>query len=198
MPSLHLIRHARPALDPTTPAGEWHLAADGSVDALRRSAALPETAAWFTSPEPKARETAALLGPASATVVADLREAGRGDGWFADPAAFERAVAGFLTDGTIPPGLAWETRAAVTARIVAAVEGILAANPGRDCVVVGHGTALTLLVASLTGAAPDAVAWRSLAMPDHCSFAREPDRLRWLSRWGEWRRGVQSRHGSGR
>jgi hypothetical protein len=33
-------------------------------------------------------------------------------------------------------------------------------------VLVGHGTAWTVLVAELTGAEPDLARWRAMAMPD--------------------------------
>jgi broad specificity phosphatase PhoE len=38
-------------------------------------------------------------------------------------------------------------------------------HPG-DLVLVGHGTAWTVLVSELTGRAPDLDAWARLAMPD--------------------------------
>ena len=36
----------------------------------------------------------------------------------------------------------------------------------EEVVLVGHGTAWTLAVAALTGAAPDLERWRTMAMPD--------------------------------
>jgi len=47
-------------------------------------------------------------------------------------------------------------------------------GPG-DVVLVGHGTAWTLLVAELTGEPPDLERWRSLGMPDVITV---PTRLR--------------------
>ena len=43
-----------------------------------------------------------------------------------------------------------------------AVAGILAAHPTDNVVLVGHGTAWTLLVSELTGRPPDLTAWRNL------------------------------------
>jgi broad specificity phosphatase PhoE len=49
---------------------------------------------------------------------------------------------------------------------VPAVEGVLAACAGTDVVLVGHGTAWTVLAAALSGARPDLDRWRALRMPD--------------------------------
>jgi hypothetical protein len=46
------------------------------------------------------------------------------------------------------------------------VRGILHVHAGEDVVLVGHGTAWTLVVAELTGHRPDLDRWRALAMPD--------------------------------
>lgn len=43
---------------------------------------------------------------------------------------------------------------------------LLAEHPRDDLVLVGHGTAWTLLLAELTGSAPDLDAWAALRMPD--------------------------------
>jgi broad specificity phosphatase PhoE len=51
-------------------------------------------------------------------------------------------------------------------RVVPAVRRILDVHGGDDVVLVGHGTAWTVLVAGLTGREPDLGRWESLAMPD--------------------------------
>jgi len=113
---LHLVRHGRPLVVRGVPAAEWDLdpAAYDDVWALRASGRLPTRAAWFTSPEPKAIQTAQLL-----------------------------------TDADVP-----------------AVRRVLAVHAGEDVVLVGHGTAWTLVVAALTGGPADVDRWRTLAMPD--------------------------------
>jgi broad specificity phosphatase PhoE len=65
---------------------------------------------------------------------------------------------------TIRPG--WEPIAQTRSRVVAAVRRVLEEHPGRDVVLVGHGTAWTLLTAFLTGTEPDLEKWRTLTMPD--------------------------------
>ena len=60
----------------------------------------------------------------------------------------------------------WEPLARCRDRVTRAVRGILAAHSTDNVVLVGHGTAWTLLVSELTGQPPDLTAWRNLRMPD--------------------------------
>jgi broad specificity phosphatase PhoE len=80
-----------------------------------------------------------------------------------------------------PAAEGWEAAAATRERARAA---LAAAPAGRDVVLVGHGTAWTLLVAAITGDPPDIVAWRRMTLPDHCLLDGE----RMVSPWGAWRR----------
>jgi broad specificity phosphatase PhoE len=164
--TIHLVRHGRPVVDRSRPASEWELdpAAYDDVWALRTSGRLPERAAWFSSPEPKALATAELLTDGEVGVVEGLREHVRSSTeWVDDFAdAVRRAFA--VPDAVAVPG--WEPLAACRDRVVAAVEGIVAAYGDSDVVLVGHATAWTVLAAALTGTAPDLERWRSLAMPD--------------------------------
>lgn len=183
MTTLHLIRHARPVIDPGSPPADWTLAEDdGSTGSLK--AVLPERARWFSSPEAKARQTAAWLTAETVEVVDSLRETGR-TGFFADEAAFRSTVTAYLRDGVAPDG--WEPRVEATLRIVDTALGVLGAFPDDDIVLVGHGTAFTLLVGALTGAPPDVGAWTKLRMPDHCALRLLPeDAFEVVSPWGAW------------
>ena len=163
---LFLVRHGRPLVDRSRPASEWELdpAAYDDVWALRTSGRLPERAVWFSSPEPKAVATAELLTDDDLGVVDGLCEHIReGTEWLED---FEDAVrrAFAVPDAVAVPG--WEPLAVCRERVVAAVDGILAACADSDVVLVGHGTAWTVLAAVLTRTQPDLQRWRSLAMPD--------------------------------
>jgi broad specificity phosphatase PhoE len=60
----------------------------------------------------------------------------------------------------------WEPLATCRHRVTTTARGLVADNPGTDLVLVGHGTAWTVLVAELTGDQPDLDRWRDLAMPD--------------------------------
>lgn len=163
MTVLHLVRHGRPEIDPATPASTWPLATGAYDEVVGWSHGLPAGARWATSPEPKARATAALLHPGPLDIVDGLAEHRREAGWISDfPGTVERAFA--ASDQPAAPG--WEPLDACRDRVLAAVQELLAAAPGEDLVLVGHGTAWTVLVATLTGRGPDLDRWRSLGMPD--------------------------------
>jgi len=160
------VRHGRPLVDRDRPAHAWELdpAAYDDIWALRESGRLPRGAAWFSSPEPKALATAELLTDSEVGVVDGLREHRReSTEWVED---FEDAVrrAFAVPDAAAVPG--WEPLADCRDRVVAAVEPLLAAYGDEDVVLVGHGTAWTVLAAALTGTEPDLERWRAWAMPD--------------------------------
>ena len=163
--TLFLVRHGRPLIDPDRPASSWDLDPAGFDDvwALRESARLPAGAAWFCSPEPKAQQTAQLLTDGDVGIVDELREHERAAGWHDDFADRVRAV---FADPATPAAPGWEPLDATRARLVPAVRRILDVHGDDDVVLVGHGTAWTLLVADLTGREPDLARWTSLGMPD--------------------------------
>lgn len=163
--TLHLVRHGRPLIEPQRPAAEWDLDPVGFDDiwALRESDRLPRRPSWFCSPEPKAQQTAQLLTDGEVGIIDDLREHQRAAGMLDD--FRERVRAAFAEpDQSAAPG--WEPLSALGARLVPAVRRILDVHGDDDVVLVGHGTAWTLLVAELTGQEPDLVRWDSLGMPD--------------------------------
>lgn len=161
---LFLVRHGQPVFDRDRPAATWELdpAAYDAVWALRDR--LPHGASWYSSPEPKALQTAHLLTDTVVGVIDDLREHERDStGWIDDfPDVVRRAFA--EPDRPANPG--WEPLAACRARISAAVSPLLGAHQDEDVVLVGHGTAWTVLVAELSGEPPDLGRWEKLAMPD--------------------------------
>ncbi|MEO5708347.1 MAG: histidine phosphatase family protein [Nocardioidaceae bacterium] len=173
---LHLVRHGRPLLDPDAAADTWPLDPAGlaDVDALRASGRLPADADWFSSPEPKARETAARLTDRPVTVVDDLGEQRRGAHWFDSAESFGAAVrtAFERPDDSAAPG--WEPLTRTRARVLAAVRLLVSEHPG-DLVLVGHGTAWTVLVAELTGRPPDLASWARLEMPDVWTVGDSPE-----------------------
>ncbi len=111
-------------------------------------------------------ETARRLTHRPVEVVPELAEHRRGVHWFADPADFRAAVRRVFEaphERVVPE---WEPLTALRERLLPAVRRILATHPDGDVVLAGHGTAWTLLVSELTGAAPDLDAWAALRMPD--------------------------------
>jgi broad specificity phosphatase PhoE len=163
---LYLVRHGRSLPVTGRPPHEWELDPEGFDDVweLRGSGRLPQRAVWFSSPEPKATATAQLLTEGEVGVVDALREHVRETAdWIED---FEATVRRAFAHPDEPAYDGWEPLAACRARVTRAVAGILSAHAGEDVVLVGHGTAWTVLVAELTGREPDLEAWRALAMPD--------------------------------
>jgi broad specificity phosphatase PhoE len=164
--ALYLVRHGRPILDTAVPASAWVLDPEHEylVEELAAQAPWPDDAVWYSSPEPKAARTAFLLAKREVPMVGDLREHDRGgSGWVPD---FAGAVREALTSPHVVARPGWEPIVRTRSRVVAAVRKILAKHPGRDVVLVGHGTAWTLLAAELTGTEPDLERWGNLAMPD--------------------------------
>ncbi len=167
--TLHLVRHGLPLIDPQRPAAEWELDPAGFDDiwALRESGRLPQQAAWFCSPEPKAQQTAQLLTDGEVGSLDELREHERGvTAWVEDRAEWHAVVRRVFTHPEEPAMPGWEPLDTTRARLLPAVRRILEVHGDDDVVLVGHGTAWTLLVAQLSKRAPDLERWRSLAMPD--------------------------------
>lgn len=163
---LFLVRHGRPLVDRSRPAHDWELDPAGydDVRALGGSGRLPQRAVWFSSPELRAVETARLLTEEGVAVVDDLREHVRDSrDWIED---FETVVRAAFAEPDLPAYPGWATLASCRDRVVPAVRDILEAHQDADVVLVGHGTAWTLVVSALTGEPPDLEAWQRLAMPD--------------------------------
>jgi broad specificity phosphatase PhoE len=80
MSRLHLVRHARPLVDPAAAPHTWELDPAGLPDAaaLATSLRLPTVAAWYSSPEPKAVGTARRLTDRPVAVIDELAEHRRG------------------------------------------------------------------------------------------------------------------------
>lgn len=163
--TLHLVRHGLPVLDPQQRAADWQLDPAGFDDiwALHESGRLPQRAAWFCSPEPKAQHTGSTADRRRGRGHRRLREHKRGPLWIED---FQDHVRAAFVRSDQPAAPGWEPLDTTRARLVPAVLRILAVHGDDDVVLVGHGTAWTLLVAELTGSEPDLQRWRSLAMPD--------------------------------
>lgn len=161
--TLFLVRHGRPLVDPATPAASWGLDPSGYDDVWALRDRLPAGASWYSSPEPKATESAQLLTDWPVGIIDDLHELERGVGWFADFGAVVRR--GFERPHE-PAAAGWESCTDCRTRVTAAVRPVLAVHAGEDVVLVGHGTAWTLLAAELTGMAPDVERWVALRFPD--------------------------------
>jgi broad specificity phosphatase PhoE len=162
--TLFLVRHGRPRIDRARPSHDWPLdpGYDDDVYALRPR--LPVSASWFSSPEPKAYTTARLLTESPIEIVGDLREQERHTtDWIDD---FDDVVHRAFARPDVPAYDGWEPLADTRRRVVRAVDDIVRGHPGDDVVLVGHGTAWTLVCSHLTGRLPDLALWSTLRMPD--------------------------------
>jgi broad specificity phosphatase PhoE len=168
---LHLVRHRRPVIEPGKPASSWQLddAAISEMQQLRTFMnANVRAASWYSSDEPKALGTARALTDGEIEVEPGLREAIRAD-WFPHQDQFRAAVLAAFGAPSRAGRPGWEPLDQTHARILAAVARIVDRSR-TDVVLVGHGTAWTLLVSEITGQPPDLESWRRLRMPDLCTL----------------------------
>jgi broad specificity phosphatase PhoE len=184
---LHLVRHAPSRQEPARPAEEWGLTEEAAAAAaqLRSSGVIPERATWYSSAEPKAALTAELLTTGAVTVDPRLGEQKRAAVWFDDEREYTACVERAFAEPDRPATQGWEPLNSTRDRVTAAMREIVSRTEG-PVVAVGHGTAWTLLVAELTGSAPDLAAWQAMSMPDHCLVDLRTGTV--ASPWGRWRR----------
>lgn len=178
MTHLYLIRHARTAWNNEDRLQGW---ADEPLDLVGRqqAQALAERLsanhfhAIYTSPLRRALETAAILAqPHGLPVALDdrLRERDVGE-WtgltFDDARA--RWPDRFEGDWRIQGAPGGEAQAALTARVAATFEDIVAAHPAGTVAVVSHGGALSAVLAHFLGIPPS----RAVSFSFHnTAFAR--------------------------
>ena len=159
---LHLIRHARPIpSDQNRTRWPLHPSAPTEIRRLSDSIDIPDSASWYSSPELRALATARLLSGKEPTIVNGLHEQERPDGIVDD---FEETVKRSFRFASRSAAPGWEPFDSVSERITNALDNFDKSTP---VVVVGHGVALSALVAVLTNQPPDFDAWRKMKMPDH-------------------------------
>lgn len=199
MTRLHLIRHGRPVVDASRTASAWRLAADDEPFAtLVAAPGFPRSNRWVSSSEPKAVDTArrlrGLLG-LSSDDVQHTRALGemRRPAVLADKAAFSRAVERSVENPAEPAAAGWETAESVLVRVrgeaARCCEQALA-DGSPDVVLVGHGTAWSLLVAEILDRPVNIAAWQRMRMPDWCvldvSIAAHRLTGSLIADWGGW------------
>ncbi len=169
MCKLILIKHSLPLIDPALPARQWRLSEEGRQRceelAVRVAALMPMQ--LFSSHEPKAQETAELVGARlnlAVTPVRDLHEHARENVPFLSPEEIHRSIKEFFRQ---PDALVFgeESARQTLERFTRAVAGIVAAHQNGDLAIVAHGTVITLLVAAHNAIDPYSF-WQQLALPD--------------------------------
>ena len=136
-------------IEPGRPARDWLLdrSAPAELDRLRQVLGRrAPSATWHSSDEPKALATARHLTDRSLRTWPALREAHRSD-WFATHEEFRAAVRDAFAEPARAARPGWEPLAGTRTRVSAVVADLIARD-GTELVLVGHGTAWTLLVSS--------------------------------------------------
>jgi broad specificity phosphatase PhoE len=172
MQKLILIKHARPAVDPSVAAEDWQLGPEGREAAGRLVERLRPYAfsQLFSSGEPKALQTAQLIGAALARPVEQvlgLEEHDRRDVPHMESRDFISLVA-LLFSQPDRLVLGNETADEAYARFGEAIDGIIQKEPG-DVAVVTHGTVISLFAQHRAKAEPFGL-WRRMGLPSFIVF----------------------------
>ncbi len=168
-----LIRHSAPEVDPSRPASDWSLSAEGVslCEGLASELERFLPAVMFSSPETKAMETAECIGlhlGIEYTVREELREHRR-PSVFLPQSEFQENVRGFFASrDRIVFGS--ESANDVARRIESEIRRAKADHPEGNILMVTHGTAMTSFTSRR--AAADAYSlWKSLDLPCFVAFA---------------------------
>ena len=176
MSRIYLVRHASPRVEPATPARAWGLSPRG-VDEAHRLAGAARTwgiAALYSSAEPKAAATAAIIGEALALPVwlVEGFEEQRWEEWVENADAFNAAVRHILEDPDTSVRAA-ETASAAATRLDAAL-CIVAEGPS-PAAVVSHGRVITAYLARALPLDDPYGFWRAIPMPGYACIERTPN-----------------------
>lgn len=178
---LLLIRHAHSRVDPSRPPHEWSLTERGSSGAAALAPLLARygPGRLLSSPEPKAEQTAVILGRhlgLDVQVVDGLREHDRtGVPFFGTQEEFDRRVTELFERPT-ERVLGCESALEARRRFSSALEDVLASYPEECMAFVTHGTVLSLFVGSLRTMEPLRL-WRRLGMPAYVAVEWPSGRL---------------------
>jgi broad specificity phosphatase PhoE len=158
-----LVRHALSAAEPDVDSRRWGLAGGARQDCVRLADAIGSRAAFVhTSDERKAVDTASAIAERWASAVRTDERFGEVRRPYTD-GDYRQIAADYLRNGNDE----WEPRDAVIDRFTAAIDQ--AGVHDDELVVVNHGLAMSLYVASLVDI--EAVAfWTALAFPDAWSL----------------------------
>lgn len=174
MPTLILIKHAMPEINPETPASQWRLSDVGR----RQCAPLAQQIARYApdlvvaSVEPKATETGRLLADQLGLAFSThegLHEHDRSNLRWSSTEQFEAQVARFFQQPT-ELVMGEETADAAHSRFAAAIADVVAGHPDSTTAVVAHGTVITLLVARAVGMEAFSL-WKKLELPSFVVFS---------------------------
>jgi broad specificity phosphatase PhoE len=145
---VHFVTHPEVAVDPSVPVPQWGLSEHGRA---RMTALSLRVAAIWSSTERKAMEAATILGASLGVSPRALEALGENHRpSFLPPEVFEATADRFFASPDVSVD-GWETARDAQARIVAAVDEVLAESPDGDVAIVAHGGVGTLLLCALRG-----------------------------------------------
>lgn len=168
MPKLILVKHSQPEIIPEVTAHEWRLSAEGRRRTIPLAARLAAyyPSKIFSSPEPKAYETAAAVGSRLGLPVQvnpRLHEHRRNSVAYLDAAGFQQSMRNFF-DHPEERVFGEETAAEARARFSGAVRRLMVQYPRQTIVVVSHGTVISLFSADCCHLEAYEI-WKQLALP---------------------------------
>jgi broad specificity phosphatase PhoE len=167
--TLILVRHAKSRVERARPPDEWSLSPAGERGAAVIAPMLERhrPGRLIASPEPKARQTAEILGRCldlDVEIANGLREHDRtGVPFFETQEEFERRVTELFERPT-ERVLGRESAVEACRRFSATVQGALDSRPEACLAFVTHGTVMSLFLGSLATLEPLGM-WRRLCMP---------------------------------
>jgi broad specificity phosphatase PhoE len=173
MRTIVLVKHAKPEQIPGAPSHDWPLSAAGREMCLPLAERLGKysPAAIVSSSEPKALQTAAIIGEKFATtveVVDGLHEHDRSNVPLMRTGEFISMMALFFKQ----PGkcvLGRESANEALARFEMALEEAKKKHPAGNLMVVTHGTVLALYLAKHSGV-NGYETWRSMGLPSYVAI----------------------------
>ncbi len=170
MPKLILIKHAAPLVDPAKSSDLWKLSEAGREQATRLAEVLraSDIKAMVSSEEPKAKETAEIIGAALGITVEtarELREHDRRNVPHMRSRDFISMVELFFRkpDERV---LGSESAKQALERFEKAVEEVLASHDEGNVAIVAHGTVIALYLASHSGRSGFEL-WRAMGLPSY-------------------------------
>lgn len=186
---LTFVKHARPHKEERLDSHQWSLSDEGRADARRLAERLQQSGltyhAVFTSAEPKAAETAAILAECfglTPKTVTGLEEHDRSNVPLMKTAEFVSSIELFFRKPT-QLVLGRETARQALRRFESAVDQLLEQHPQGNLLVVSHGTVLALWLANYCQLDGYRV-WREMGLPSYvtlewpaCELLERVDRL---------------------
>lgn len=166
MAKLYVVRHSQVNTDFSVPSSEWRISEDG----IRATKDLAVSENWegvygiYHSPEPKAVETARIIGKFTGTPVKAMEDLHELRIPAISPAKeFVRRVGAYLDGFPDPEFEDWEH---ATQRIIGCVQKIISEAQGRSVAMVSHGRILTVLFSHILRRRMSVTEWQSIRLPD--------------------------------